>query len=418
MNNTATILGLTLALVAVIVGGSWLFQAQPRAQPTEQHPPTSPEAATDQSVPAESTHMGTADADVIDRRMPLSAADDLSDMHEQGDTVVSQDASIPAASGPEPTTTTNGPVGDLAIEMKGVRFLPLTDVSRETARVLCALAAGHLCTWRGTALQQSYRLSDVLLGDENALDPDVSLNPSRPVRISFSDPQGAQERYRTYVVTFDIMGRPYQVYEAHITDGRVTGDRVVQDWEYQVRFLGENDELALASLTPSTKFTLVVVAVESGRFGRVDHQVGPGTPPDGLNYTNLRPYLPEHKTFFKSWLGRGTLIDGGEGYDTVEYSSPSRMFDFVRATTTPAFIRSVVDDEAAESGIKVHWFYREYDRAIGVVSGADKVDVLLDVEAIEFPDTILEVDDLMQRVEQGDGVIYSERGAPEQGIAF
>lgn len=305
---------------------------------------------------------------------------------------------------------------DLVIHINEYPFLPIPDITREVAGKLCAVAAGHLCLWGEAPLQQSYSLGTVITDDELDFAIERSSSVSHTELFTFAELQ--EEKYRAFVLGYDIMGRVHSVDEAHFVDAYRKDGRVTLEWDHQISRRLDGDKIGIKTLAPQTAYDLVIVGTESGGFGRTRASVPGAT--DNRGMFNARPYIPNHADIFVSKLlmnNRGRLIDGGEGYDTVEYTDPSYKFDFARATTSPRFLNPFgLENEDGE--IQTSWFYKNYDRAIVVVSGVDRVDILLSIEAIRFSDNTYEVDDLMQALESSDGVIYGEKGPPQKGIAY
>jgi hypothetical protein len=300
------------------------------------------------------------------------------------------------------------PVTIVAVTKTG-EFHTIESVSRPVVDELCSVLHAKECYVDDAVYTATTTIPRLMATQKELRIQNNSINnfDEQKSEIIVSDPNGPQA-YVVFVVRHDLLRRVTGIYRPQAVETEVVGSSTVLKWEprYSYHISSSSEREALTDRQED--FTLLVFGLETGQFGTAWYrsQFSPEPEKRMRGEANLRPYIPNYEARFHSWLGDGTIIDGGAGFDTVEYDIPFATADFVRGSDVSSHVgHNTITGRFME-------FTESHDDVVAVVYAENGIDLLQNVERIQFTDETVSVPDLVKRLDRRGGIIYGTRGTP------
>jgi len=218
--------------------------------------------------------------------------------------------------------------GRLFLYSRQKEFIPLIGLSKTDAQHICFETGADKCLYEGGAISPD---SSPTAYDLKILDPKGGAflkNPSYvTVKVQDGGPAG---EYHLYLKHYSAsMGGIDQVYEGDLT--KLAGSNPYDlSWDMREVSLDGSAFLNFKSL-PEGNYALTVVNSSTAAAAETVIAVG-----DSAKGSYIKPYA-EGTPFYKdsNWDGRGIMMDGGEGIDTLELAGKMAEYQVYRGKDMP-----------------------------------------------------------------------------------
>jgi hypothetical protein len=217
-------------------------------------------------------------------------------------------------------------IGRLLLYSGTTELIPISNVPKGTAAHICFESGADRCLYEGGSITPdsspvSYSLS--------ILAPAADTVISRTyVSIKLRDGGPAGE-YHVYLKHYGDHGVD-QVYEAHLT--AVSGVQpTILSWDTRGVAFDGNSTLSFKSLPPGL-YSLAVVNISTAASSEVFIQMG-----DTSSSSYIKPYSEGTPLYSDAtWDGRGFLMDGKGGVDTLQLPGRESEYQIYRGQDMPA----------------------------------------------------------------------------------
>lgn len=206
------------------------------------------------------------------------------------------------------TTTASG---RLSLSYAGVKFVPLEGLSKSTAESVCFESLADRCLFEGGEISANSRPVTVGLKILSPISGATVLTTDHVIiNVKDGGPVGEYHAYLAHHADQD--GHVDQVYEAHLTS--VSGTNPY-DFKWDLRNVSLDGDVFLTfSSFPAGRYSLIMVNKNTAASASTSITIKDGR----SKYPLVKPYTEGTPLYNDvTWDGRGILMDGGGGTDTL-----------------------------------------------------------------------------------------------------